>query len=197
MGEIREYLVDLKNDISSVTKKVKKYRKYFSGTVNHVDIYTHYSNEYTMIIYQKNSCVKELLPDYISIDFPSHCSYTQGNYIIVLFLVHRVNKYDQFYYKLYKVSELDNNLINPNNPINPIDANNFCYNVKVEIPHNQANFDIDKYQEYYKKQIYLDNYMENFFYDMCFLNYEDGKDIVMNKRRKEYFQDPYKICIDN
>ena len=112
-------------------------------------------------------------------------------------MVHRDNKYDQFYYKLYKVSELDNNLINPNNPINPIDANNFCNNIKVEIPHKQANFDIDKYQEYYKKQIYLDNYMENFFYDMCFLNYEDGKDIVMNKRRKEYFQDPYKICIDN
>ena len=140
-----------------------------------------------MIIYQKNSCVKELLPDYISIDFPSYCSYTQGNYIIVLFLVHRDNKYDQFYYKLYPISDLDH----------PIDPNNFCYNVKVEIPHKQANFDIDKYQEYYKKNIYLDNYMENFFYDMCFLNYEDGKDIVMNKRRKEYFQDPYKICIDN
>ena len=102
-------------------------------------------------------------------------------------MVHRDNKYDQFYYKLYPISDLDH----------PIDANNFCYNIKVEIPHKQANFDIDKYQEYYKKNIYLDNYMENFFYDMCFLNYEDGKDIVMNKRRKEYYQDPYKICIDS
>ena len=32
---------------------------------------------------------------------------------------------------------------------------------------------------------------------MCFQNYEDGKDIVIKQRRQEYYQDPYKICIDN
>jgi len=186
--EIREHLVDLKKDISPLTKRIKKYYKYFSNTISHVDIYHHYLNEYTMIIYQRNSCVKELLPDYISIDFPQDCSsYSQSQYIIVLFLVQRENKYNQFYYQLYDVNNLDN----------PINNNAFCPNVKVEIPHNQANFDIEKYETLYKKQIYLTNHLENFFHDMCFQNYEDGKDIVIKQRRQEYYQDPYKICIDN
>ena len=186
--EIREHLVDLKKDISPLTKRIKKYYKYFSNTHSHVDIYHHYLNEYTMIIYQRNSCVKELLPDYISIDFPQDCtSYSQSQYIIVLFLVQRENKYNQFYYQLYDVNNLDN----------PINNNAFCPNVKVEIPHNQANFDIEKYETLYRKQIYLTNHLENFFHDMCFQNYEDGKDIVIKQRRQEYYQDPYKICIDN
>ena len=49
----------------------------------------------------------------------------------------------------------------------------------------------------YNKEIYLNNYLDKFFYDICSQNYEEGKDLVINKRRKEYFQDPYKICIDN
>ena len=59
--EIREHLVDLQKDISPVTKRVKKYYKYFSNTHSHVDIYTHYLNEYTMIIYQKKYMCKRII----------------------------------------------------------------------------------------------------------------------------------------
>ena len=187
LEEIREHLVDLKKDITPVTKRVKKYRKYFDYTNSHIDIYNHYLNEYTMIVYQKNNCLKELLPDFISVDFPDCINYKQSEYIIVLFLIPRNNKYSQFYYILYKIDNLNN----------PIAANNFCQKVKIEVPHYQANFDIDKYQRLYKENIDLTNHLENFFHDMCFQNYEDGKDIVIKQRRKEYYQDPYKICIDN
>ena len=191
--EIREHLVDLQKDISPVTKRVKKYYKYFENTNYHVDIYNHYLNEYTMIIYQNNDCVKELLPDYISLDFPqSYCSgYSQSQIIIVLFIVQRENKYSLFYYQLYKID-------NYNKQVNLIN-NNICSKVKVEVPHNQANFDIEKYEEYIKlnPKIDLTDRNENFFHDMCFQNYEDGKDIVIKQRREEYYQDRYKICLDN
>ena len=140
-----------------------------------------------MIIYQKNNCVKELLPELISVDFPYCSTYSQSQFIIVLFLIERENKYSQFYYKLYNINNLDN----------PINNNDYCTEVKVEIPYIQANFDIDKYQKLFNKGIDLTNHLENFFHDMCFQNYEDDKDIVIKQRRKEYYQDPYKICLDN
>ena len=63
-----------------------------------------------MIIYQYNSnCIKELLPDYISLDFSS-CNpgnYLNSKFIIVLFLVPRENKYSQTYYLLYKTDNLN------------------------------------------------------------------------------------------
>ena len=191
LGEMREHLIDLKKDIKPVTKKVKKYWKYFSQTNSHVDIYNHYLKEYTMIIYQYNSnCIKELLPDYISLDFSS-CNpgnYLNSKFIIVLFLVQRENKYNQFYYKIYDVNNL-------NYPINTIGN---CKSFKIEIPDYQANFDYDRYQKFkYKDGINLTNYLDNFFHDMCSQNYEDGKDIVIYQRRKEFFKDPNKICLDN
>ena len=191
LGEMREHLIDLKKDITPVTKKVKKYWKYFSQTNSHVDIYNHYLKEYTMIIYQYNSnCIKELLPDYISLDFSS-CNpgnYLNSKFIIVLFLVPRENKYNQFYYKIYDVNNLDY-------PINTIGN---CKSFKIEIPDYQANFDYDRYQKFkYKDGINLTNYLDNFFHDMCSQNYEDGKDIVIYQRRKEFFKDPNKICLDN
>ena len=188
-GEIREHLVDIKKDSSPISKKVKKYRKYFDNTYSHVDMYTHYLNEYIMLIYQYNECIKELLPDFISIDFSpcdSFSSVTRGEYIIVLFLVPRENKYSQTYYLLYKTD----NLNSPTNVCNNDD-------IILEIPAKQANFDIDKYQKLKNKGIDLTDANENFFHDMCFQNYENGKDIVIEQRRKEYYQDKYKICIDN
>ena len=188
-GEIREHLVDIKKDSSPISKKVKKYRKYFDNTYSHVDMYTHYLNEYIMLIYQYNECIKELLPDFISIDFSpcdSFSSVTRGEYIIVLFLVPRENKYSQTYYLLYKTD----NLNSPTTVCNNDD-------IILEIPAKQANFDIDKYQKLKNKGIDLTDANENFFHDMCFQNYEDGKDIVIEQRRKEYYQDKYKICIDN
>jgi hypothetical protein len=187
--EIREHLVDLKNDKGPVTKKVKKYKKYFSNTYYHVDIYKHYLNEYIMIIYQNNDCVKELLPDLISIDF-SLCNIYKNQNIIVLFLIPREGKYEQVFYQIYNI---DNDLSLTITPLTSFS----CSKVYLEIPAKKANFDIEKYETFINKDIDLTNSAENFFHDMCFQNYEDGKDIVINQRRKEYFQDPYKICIDN
>ena len=186
--EIREHLVDLKNDITPVSKKVKKYKKYFDYTSSHVDMYTHYLNEYIMLIYQKSDCIHELLPDLVSVNFKD-CDYIEKDNIIVLFLVPRENKYSKIYYQLFEIISLPNT-------INPIDKFS-CNKVKIEIPASQANFDIDKYQQFDQKQIDLTNPYEDFFHNMCFQNYEDGKDIVIEQRRKEYYQDKYKICIDN
>ena len=187
--EIREHLIDLKNDNAPILKKVKKYKKYFYDTPYHIDMYTHYLNEYVMLIYQKSDCINQLLPDLISVDF-TPCFYPERNYISVLFLVPRDNKYSKIYYQLY---EIDNsgNLID-------INTNFACSNqIKVQIPATQAKFGYDKYQRLYNEGIRLDNYLENFFYDMCFQNYEDGKDIIIKQRRREYYQDPCKVCLDN
>ena len=184
--EIREHLVDLKNNNEPIIKKVKKYREYFSYTAYHIDMYTHYLNEYIMLIYQKSDCINQLLPDLISVDFTT-IFYPEREYIEVLFLVPRDNKYDKIYYQLYRT-----NLLN-----SPINLASYSNKIKVQIPAKQANFDYEKYQKLYNKGIYLDNYLENFFYDMCFQNYENGKDIIIKQRRREYYQDPCKICLDN
>ena len=187
--EIREHLVDLKKDNDPVIKKVKKYKKYFSYTSYHIDIYTHYLNEYIMLIYQKSDCINQLLPNIISVDF-TPCFYPENNYISVLFLVPRDNKYSKIYYQLYE--------IDASNPIQITSITQTCSEqIKVQIPASQAKFGYDKYQRLYNKGIRLDNYLENFFYDMCFQNYEDGKDIIIKQRRREYYQDPCKICLDN
>ena len=187
--EIREHLIDLKNNNEPIIKKVKKYKKYFHYTSYHIDMYTHYLNEYVMLIYQKSDCINQLLPDLISVDF-TPCFYPESNYISVLFLVPRDNKYSKIYYQLYEID-------NSGNPI-VLNTNLPCsYQIKVQIPSKQAKFGYDKYQRLYNKGIRLDNYLENFFYDMCFQNYEDGKDIIIKQRRREYYQDPCKICLDN
>ena len=187
--EIREHLVDLKKDNDPVIKKVNKYKKYFSDTSYHIDIYTHYLNEYIMLIYQKSDCINQLLPNIISVDF-TPCFYPENNYISVLFLVPRDNKYSKIYYQLYE--------IDASNPIQITSITQTCSEqIKVQIPASQAKFGYDKYQRLYNKGIRLDNYLENFFYDMCFQNYEDGKDIIIKQRRREYYQDPCKICLDN
>ena len=185
-NEIIEHLVDLKNNNEPIIKKVKKYKEYFSYTAYHIDMYTHYLNEYIMLIYQKSDCINQLLPDLISVDFTT-IFYPEREYIEVLFLVPRDNKYDKIYYQLYRT-----NLLN-----SPINLASYSNKIKVQIPAKQANFDYEKYQKLYNKGIYLDNYLENFFYDMCFQNYENGKDIIIKQRRREYYQDPCKICLDN
>ena len=78
---------------------MKKYKKYFSYTTNHVDVYQHYLNEYTMYIYQNYECVNELLSDAISLDF-SNCISLSNNIVIVLFVVPRQNLYGKTYYIL-------------------------------------------------------------------------------------------------
>ena len=186
---IREHLIDLKEDNTSIQKKVKKYIDNFDYTINHIDQYKHYLDEYTMYIYQNYQCINSLLPTEISVDF-SNCGFNNINdYIIVLLVIQREDKYPNIFYQIYN-KYLDSN----SNPI--LITNYYCTQVHVEIPASQANFGIDKYHELYNKGIDLTKYGDNFFYDICYQYYHDGKDVVIEQRRKEYFQDPYKICKD-
>ena len=185
----REHLRELSENDDSIKKKVKKYKKYFSYTTNHVDVYQHYLNEYTMYIYQNHECVNELLSDAISLDF-SNCISLYNNIVIVLFVVPRQNLYGKTYYKLY---QLDGS----NNPTLLINHNDYYYSyLRLEIPATQANLDIKKYKDLYNLGVDLSKLDDRFFYDICFQYYENNKDVVINKRINEYYQDPYKICQD-
>ena len=187
--KIREHLRELSENDDSIKKKVKKYKKYFSYTTNHVDVYQHYLNEYTMYIYQNHECVNELLSDAISLDF-SNCISLYNNIVIVLFVVPRQNLYGKIYYKLY---QLDGS----NNPTLLINHNDYyCSYLRLEIPATQANLDIKKYKDLYNLGVDLSKLDDRFFYDICFQYYEHNKDVVINKRINEYYQDPYKICQD-
>ena len=189
---IREHLMELKNSYQPIIKKVKKYKEYFSYTSNHVDVYKHYLNEYTMYIYQNHECMKELLPNEISLDF-SYCNSVMNNIkniIIVLIVVPRENKYAKTYYQLYDKTSTDSN----QNP-SLISSNYYC-ELHIEIPAAQANLDIKKYKDLYKLGVDLTKPEESFFYDICFQYYENNKDVVLKKRAKEYYQNPNKICQD-
>jgi len=187
--KIREHLRELSENDDSIKKKVKKYKKYFSYTTNHVDVYQHYLNEYTMYIYQNYECVNELLSDAISLDF-SNCISLSNNIVIVLFVVPRQNLYGKTYYKLYQLDESDNPTL--------LNADHHCYYsyLHLEIPAAQANLDIKKYKDLYNLGVDLSKLDDRFFYDICFQYYENNKDVVINKRINEYYQDPYKICQD-
>ena len=184
--KIREHLRELSENDDSIIKKVKKYKKYFDYTTNHVDVYQHYLNEYTIYIYQNYECVNELLSDAISLDF-SNCI-SLNNVVIVLFVVPRQNLYGKTYYKLY-------NLDDPNNPT-LINGFIYCSYLHLEIPASQANLDIKKYKDLYNLGVDLSNINDRFFYDICFQYYENNKDVVIKKRINEYYQDPNKICQD-
>ena len=187
---ITEHLIDLMNDYTPIKKRVKKYIKYFDYTNNHVDVYKHYLDEYTMYIYQNFKCINELLPEEISIDFSS-CGNYINDIIIVLFSISRQNEYNKVYYQLYEKSNIDTNQ-------EPALINNFyCLDVHMEIPSENANFNITKYKELYNIGVDLSNLGDNFFYDICFQYYEGNKDVVIKQRRKEYYQDPNKICKDD
>ena len=187
--KIREHLRELSENDDSIKKKVKKYKKYFHYTTNHVDVYQHYLNEYTMYIYQNYECINELLSDAISLDF-SNCITLGNSRVIVLFVVPRENLYGKTYYKLY---DLDGSY-------NPTLMNNYhdyhCSYLHLEIPAAQANLDIKKYKDLYNLGVDLSKLDDRFFYDICFQYYEDNKDVVIQKRINEYYQDPYKICQD-
>jgi len=190
---IREHLIELNNNnYQPIIKKVKKYKSYFGYTTNHVDVYKHYLNEYTMYIYQNHDCMKELLPNEITLDF-SYCNSVINNInniIIVLIVVPRENLYPKTYYQLY-----DKTNINPNQNPSLITTNYYC-EVHKEIPAAQANLDIKKYKDLYKIGVDLTKAEERFFYDVCFQYYENNKDVVLKKRVNEYFQNPNKICRD-
>ena len=187
-NRIKNHLIDLMKDQTSIIKKVKKYIKNFDYTNKHIDIYKHYLDEYTMYIYQNYQCINELFPEEISVDF-SNCGFYLNDIIIVLIVIQREDKYPQVFYQLY-TNSLDSNE-------NPILLTNYnCPEVRVEIPADQANFAIEKYKEFYDKGIDLTNYNDNFFHDVCFQYYHNDKDVVIEQRRKEYFQDKYKVCKD-
>jgi len=187
--KIREHLRELSENDDSIKKKVKKYKNYFSYTTNHVDVYQHYLNEYTMYIYQNYECVNELLSDAISLDF-SNCISLNNNIVIVLFVIPRQNLYGKTYYKLYRVD----GSYNPTLIVNYNDY--YCSYIRLEIPAAQANLDIKKYKDLYNLGVDLSKLDDRFFYDICFQYYENNKDVVINKRINEYYQDPYKICQD-
>ena len=190
---IREHLIELNNNnYESIIKKVKKYKSYFGYTANHVDVYKHYLSEYTMYIYQNHECMKELLPNEITLDF-SYCNSVINNInniIIVLIVVPRENLYPKTYYQLYHKITIDSN----QNPF-LITTNYYC-EIHKEIPAAQANLDIKKYKDLYKIGVDLTKAEESFFYDVCFQYYENNKDVVLKKRINEYFQNPNKICRD-
>ena len=184
--EVREHLREISENDDSIIAKVKKYKKYFGYTNNHVDAYQHYLNEYTMYIYQNYECVNELLSDAISLDF-SNC-FSLNNIVIVLFVVPRQNKYGKAYYKLYQLDASNNPTL--------ISGYYYCSYLHLEIPAAQANLDIKKYKDLYNLGVDLSKLEDRFFYDICFQYYENNKDVVIKKRINEYYQDPYKICQD-
>ena len=172
--------------ISKISSMISNYLSFYSQISTHVNIYYQSDSIYRIAIYKKESCLTELEPEISIPDFSSclakirnaHPEISQNSPFTILLLY--IEKSSQIEYKIYN-SENGEELSKE-----PCSGDKITVTVNIE---NVENINLTEAKYFAELGINVYNFSDAFFNDICFeFTAENGKDVTLKDRKKNYFQ---------
>ena len=183
---LNELYLTEKDDLHIIDTYVKTYLSEFGYTQKHVSLYK--NTNYSIIIYIKSECIKELSVEMPNVDFKNCYSLVQDAYGItddlVIVVVDKKNIYNsETYFSFYHPISGDK-----------LKADEICKDESIEVVEN-LNSLLDQNSSYYEMQSSLTDQGINifdvndpFYTDLCYdFDNKLKKDIPLNDRIKDIF----------
>ena len=183
---LNELYLTEKDDLHIIDTYVKTYLSEFGYTQKHVSLYK--NTNYSIIIYIKSECIKELSVEMPNVDFKNCYSLVQDAYGItddlVIIVVDKKNIYNsETYFSFYHPISGDK-----------LKADEICKDESIEVVEN-LNSLLDQNSSYYEMQSSLTDQGINifdvndpFYTDLCYdFDNKLKKDIPLNDRIKDIF----------
>ena len=162
----------------SIDTLANEYMSTFSYTDKHVNILTHISGDYQIVIYKSKDCAKEFIIELSTMEL--ECLPKDIPLTTLQMTQQRENGPDQLSYAFYNSDTFER-----------IDMS-ICEGEKIEVDVSISNSGSNITQAIEFDKLGVDVYDINhpFFNDICFTyTAENGRDVPLSERKKHYYQD--------
>ena len=183
------------DEIKSISENlISSYLTSYSYTNMHVNYYESSLNDFVIVIYKDESCVKELTNNLVFVDFEtcfqklreSNSNLINIQFTILLINIIKIGESNKVSYLIFNSETGEKIDLSP------------CEQITINIPLEQYdNIDIETAEKFAEEGIDVFNIEDPFFNDICIpYTSENGTDVTLSDRVENYYQNIFLYMIE-